>query len=402
MVRRILYPALVLAVLAGFAWALWPRPALVEAARIDRRTIEVQVAEEGTSRIREVFSVSAPILGRMVRLELHAGDRVTAGKTIVARLLPVAPALLDARSRRIAEATLQAAEAAVDLARAEVLRARAQLAFLKTEAERAVTLRSREAISERALEMAQLDQTVAEAGLVSAEANLTARERERDSARAALTDGDTDAMAPDCCTNVLAPASGTVLRVLTESEQVVQPGQPLLEIGDPSDIEIKVDLLSSDAVRVAPGAKAWIEGWGGPALPARVLNVDPSASTKVSALGIEEQRVKVTLGLEDAAGNASAGGAGLGDGYRVTARITLWKGGDLVAIPVGALFRTGADWATYVIEGGRAVQRTIALGERNDAFAQVTAGLQPGDLVILHPSDQITDGARVSTAPSQD
>lgn len=394
MIRRVTILAITLAVLGAFVWAFWPRPIPVETEVIARRDITVEVEDEGEARIREVFSVSAPIAGQMLRVELHAGDRVTAGETVVARIRPAAPALLDARSRRVAEATLQAAEAAVELARAEVTRAVAQLGFRQGDATRAASLRGRGAISERDYDMAQLDLSAAEAALASAKATLSVRERERDSAQAALSEDDAAGEAAVCCTEVMAPASGEVLRVLTESAQVVQPGQPLLEIGDPADMEIEVDLLSSDAVRVAPGAQATISEWGGPPLAARVLRIDPSATTRISALGIEEQRVRVVLGLDAAAARPD-----LGDGYRITARIKVWEGQGLTAIPIGALFRAGSDWATFVVTDGRAERRRITLGERNARYAAVTEGLEPGETVILHPSDQVADGVLVDLAP---
>jgi len=395
MIRRLTILTAALAILGGFLWAFWPRPVPVDTAVIESRTITVEVEEEGEARIREVFTVSAPIAGRMLRLELHAGDRVTAGKTVVARIRPAPPALLDARARRVAEATLQAAEAAVELARAEVTRTLAQLGFRQGDAVRAAELRGRGAISERDYDMAQLDLTAAEAAVASAKANLAVRERERDSAQAALSEDDAASEAAVCCTEVMAPASGEVLRVLTESAQVVQPGQPLLEIGDPADMEIEVDLLSSDAVRVAPGAQAVINGWGGEPLPARVLRIDPSATTRVSALGIEEQRVRVVLGFDEDGADRSE----LGDGYRITARIKVWEGEGLTAIPVGALFRAGSEWATFVVTDGRAVLRRITLGERNARHAAVTEGIAPGEAVILHPNDQVADGVRVEPAP---
>ena len=391
MVRRIVLAVLVLAVIGGFVWAFWPRPVPVETAVIGRHTIEVDIEEEGKSRIRDIFTVSAPIAGQMARLNLHSGDEVIRNETVVASIRPVAPALLDARSRRIAEAARDAAAAAVDLASAQLTQAEAQHDFAKAEAERAEVLIRRESISERAYEKARLDVLAAEAAVESARASLLVRERERESANAALMEGDAGAGDSRCCVEVLAPASGRILRVLTESEQVVGSGTPLVEIGDPTDIEIVVELLSADAVRVKQGAAATVQGWGGEVLTARVERVDPSAFTRVSALGIEEQRVTVILALE--------GGPelwqDLGDGFRVIARITLWRGEDLVAIPVGALFRDGADWATFRLEEGRAVVRKIELGQRNTEYAEVRAGLEPGDTVILHPSDRVETGVRV-------
>lgn len=391
MTRRLVILALVLALLGAFAWALWPSPIIVDTATIARQSITVEVEEEGTAQIREVFTVSSPIAGQMLRGQLHAGDRVVAGETVVARISPVAPALLDQRSRKVAEATLQAAEAALGLAEAELSRAKSQLAFRQADATRATALREKGTISDRDLDLAMLDLDAAEAALASAKANLAVRERERDSASAVLAAGEGE-VSTTCCTEIRAPASGRVLRVLVESEQVVQPGEPLLEIGDPADMEIVVELLSSDAVRIAPGAVATVEGWGGAALAAKVQRIEPAATTKVSALGIEEQRVKLVLVLT----GDPATWAGLGDGYRVTLRITVWNGEDLTAIPIGALFRAGSDWATYVVKDGRATLRRITLGERNDRLARVLTGLEPGDVVILHPNDQIAEGAAVT------
>lgn len=393
--RRLIYVALLLVLVAGFAWALWPRPVGVETAVISRQDIAVHVEEEGKSRIREIFTVSAPIAGRMSRVDLHAGDAVIQGETVVARIRPAAPALLDARARRVAEAARDAAAAAVDLARAQLAQAEAQRTFLRGEADRAAALAARGAVSERAYDKAALDLTAAEAAVESAQASLVVRERELESASAALIVGEAAAEGTDCCTEVRAPATGEVLRVLTESEQVVQPGQPLMEIGDPADIEIEVELLSSDAVRVEPGATATVEGWGGPPLGAEVERIDPSATTKVSALGIEEQRVTAILRLS----GENAASSALGDGYRVTVRITVWEGSALVAVPVGALFRSGSSWAAYVVREGRASLSPIEIGQRNSDFAEVRSGLAEGDVVILHPNDQIADGVRVAAAP---
>jgi HlyD family secretion protein len=219
------------------------------------------------------------------------------------------------------------------------------------------------------------------------------REKELDSALAVLKPEGGEVK---CCVSILAPVSGRVLRVLTESEQVVQPGTPILELGDPGNLEIVVDLLSRDAVRVRDGALATITGWGGPPIAARVTRVEPSAATRVSALGIDEQRVTVVLALDGTA----ADWAQLGHGFRVIARIAIWRQDGVLTIPVGALFRDGRDWATYVVRDDRAVLQRIELGERNADLAQVTAGLQSGDRVVLHPSDQVEDGIRVMALPA--
>lgn len=392
--RRILPVLAVLALLGLAVWALLPRPVEVDVAAISPRTIAVTVEEEGTAEIREVFVVSAPIAGRLRRSDLHAGDPVVAGKTVVAAIGPAAPALLDARSRAVAEASLAAAEAAVDLARAQVVQARATLGFRRAEADRAAALFDRAAIARHVLDLALLERDTAEAALQSAEASLAVRGRERDSA-AAVLDGTISAAAEACCVTVTAPVSGQVLRVLTEDEQVVGPATPLVEIGDPADLRVRVDLLSRDAVRVRPGAEARITGWGGPDLTAVVERIEPAAETRISALGIDEQRVQVLLRLT---GDAK-GRQGLGHGYRVVARITLMTVPEALSIPVGALFRDGSDWATFVVTDGTADLRRIALGERDDEFAQVVQGLAAGEEVILHPNDLVSAGVSVTARP---
>lgn len=392
MLRRLITMLLALAVLAALVWAFWPRPVSVETAVIGRRDIEVFIEEEGKSRIRDVFTVSAPITGQMLRVNLNAGDQVVEKLTVIASIQPADPGLLDARSRRVTEAAVAAAQAGVDLTTAELHQAEAQLAFLQGELARATKLVERGTISERAFQKAKLDADTAAAALESAKAALMVRKRQLESAQAALIEGSGGGSTTTCCTEVRSPVSGRVLRILTESEQVVQAGTPLAEIGDPTDVEIAADLLSRDAVQIKVGAPAMIEGWGGGPLAAKVIRIDPSATTKVSALGIEEQRVPVVLDLE----GDPATWAGLGHGFRVVARILLWRGENLLAVPIGALFRQGDDWMVFAVEDGRARLRRVELGARNAEFAEVTRELSEGELVILHPSDAVEEGVAVA------
>lgn len=389
--RRLILAIAVLALLAGIVWAFLPRPVAVEVAEAGPRTIVVAVTEEGEARIRDVFTLSAPIGGKLRRIGLRAGDPVVAQETVVATIGPAAPALLDARARGVAEATRSAAQSAVDLAVAQVAQAEAALEFMTSEADRSRSLFERTAISKRVLDAAVLEQRTAQAALDSAKANLAVRRRELESAEAVLGTGD-PYCAETTCIDIIAPVSGRVLRVLTENEQVVQPGTPIMEIGNPGNLEIAVDLLSRDAVRVREGSEAEITGWGGAPLAARVQRIEPSARTRVSALGIDEQRVRVILHL----GGDPTDWQLLGHGFRVIAHINLWKGEDVLSIPVGALFRDGSDWAIYAVENGRARLRIITLGERNESYAQVLSGVKAGDQVILHPSDLIADGVAVS------
>jgi HlyD family secretion protein len=250
-------------------------------------------------------------------------------------------------------------------------------------------LARRETISQRALDQARFEVATAESGLASAEATLEVRRRELASAEAGLIQpGSPMIESATCCINVMAPIDGQVLRVLVESEQVVQPGTPLIEIGNPGDLEVVVDLLSRDAVRVEPGAEARIGGWGGgEEFAARVLRVEPSAFTKVSALGIEEQRVRTIL---EFTGNSEAQRR-LGHNFRVVARIAVWQADDVLTVPLGALFRDAESWAVFVVENGAAMLRRVAIGERTMRKAQILAGLEVGEHVILHPSDRIAD-----------
>ena len=392
--RRLIPAVALLAVIGFLVWAFLPRPVEVELAQVAPRNLEVAVEQDGVARIREVFTVSATIAGKLQRISLHAGDSVTEMKTVVASIGPTAPALLDSRARAVAEATEAAAQAAVDLAQAQLSQAEATLEFSVSEANRSTALLEKSTISQRIYDNAIRDEKTAQAMVDSARANLSVRQKELESARAVLQAGET-AGAGSCCVDLLAPATGRVLRILTESEQVVQPGTPILEIGDPENMEIVVDLLSRDAVRVKPGATATITDWGGPPIAAKVDRVEPSAETKVSALGIEEQRVKVILRLTD----PYAKWQELGHGFRVIARIVLWRGSDVLTIPVGALFRDGTNWAAYVLRDGKAKLQDISIGERNEDYAQVLEGLSAGDRVILHPSDVISDGTAVTPVP---
>ncbi|MGE0768524.1 MAG: efflux RND transporter periplasmic adaptor subunit [Hyphomicrobiaceae bacterium] len=381
-------------VCATLAWALWPKPVSVDVARISRGPLLVAVEDEGKTRIKHVYTVSAPITGKLVRLSLEAGDRVGKDATTVAIIEPMAPAFLDIRTQRELEAHVEAAKAAVTLAEAEANQAAAELAFAQSELARASALVRTNAISERALERARIDVETRQAAHARAKANLEVRQRELESAKARL-------IAPEeawkgevpegCCVTVKAPVSGRVLRVLQESERVVAAGTPLIEIGDPENLELVVDLLSTDAVKVAEGASAAVDGWGGTPLIARVTRVEPAGFTKVSALGIEEQRVRTILDLQ----GPSNGAKKLGHEYRVFVRIWVYEAASAIRVPISALFRRGEQWATYVVQNGRAIATSIDIGQRNSAFAEVLTGLAEGTVVVLHPSDKVQDRTRV-------
>lgn len=398
--RTIIVSVLALIVLAAIAHLFWPHPVPVDLAPVARGGLRVTVNDEGRTRVRDVYVVSSPLPGRVRRIDVEVGDPVTAAETLLASINPTKPGFLDVRSHAQAEAVVKAAEAAAALARAEAKREQAELVFARSDLERARTLVAKNTISQRALERAELDVKIREAALASATAALDVRQFELEQARAALI-MPMDVPGPDshlqCCVEIRAPVTGAVLRLLHESEGVVVAGTPLLEIGDPRDLEIIADLLSTDAVKISADADVTIERWGGEGLlRGRVKRVEPYGFTKVSALGIEEQRVNVIIDLTDPPERWRA----LGHGYRVDVAITLWQDDDILKLPLGALFRDGEAWAVFLATDGRAAVRHVEIGHRNEHFAELTTGLDAGDLVVLHPSDRLSDG--ISITPRKD
>ena len=381
-----------LAAAAGIAWFLMPQPIPVETAAVSKGRFVASVDEDGKTRIRQRYVVAAPLAGRLTRVRLKAGDPVAADDVVAAILPPPAP-LLDPRSRREAEERLGTAEAALERSKATVERAQAQAGQARTDLDRTRTLASSGASTVQALERAELAQRIADRDLRAAEFQDHAAGHEVAQAKALLGRYRDGVDAPTELWNVTAPVSGVVLKVLQESETVVQSGMPLMEIGDPRDLEIVTDVLSTDAVEIRPGAEVAIEHWGGPGvLSGRVRRVEPAAFTKVSTLGVEEQRVNVLIDVL----SPPQQWTGLGDGYQVDTRITVFTQDDIEIIPAGALFRRGDSWSVYVADNGRAQSRTIELLRRSRGFAAVRKGLAQGERVIVYPSDQISPGVRVS------
>lgn len=395
-IKRILLAVAVVVIAGGLVYALRPLPIPVDTAEVRAGPLEVTVDEEGVTRIREVYTVSAPVAGEVRRSPREVGDEVRAGETIVAVILPGDPPFLDARTRRELSAAVAAAEAAVLLAEAEVRRAKSLLAYAEAELRRKEQLRETDTISAQALEKARLDVATGKAAVASKHAALEFRRRELESAEARLIGPenfeDLSDDPEDCCVTVTAPVDGRVLNILRESEQRVGAGEPLLQIGDPHDLEIVAELLSSDAVRVAKGAEAYIENWGGATLKATVKRIEPAGFEKVSALGIEEQRVNTVLDFIDPQETRRQ----LGHDYRVFVRIVTWSSESVLQVPISALFRQGSDWAVFAVVDGEAHLEIVQVGHRNSGFAEVKSGLEAGAQVILHPSDRIVDGVRVT------
>ena len=306
----------------------------------------------------------------------------------------MSPSFIDVRSREEIQAAVAAADAAVTFAEAEIRRIEAALEFSHDELKRALSLSRTGTISSRTLDKAKLDVATNEAGLASARAQLGVRRSERASVAARLIDpanvpAETN---PTCCIQIRAPVSGRVLKIVQDSEAVVAAGAPLLEIGDPLDLEVVADLLSTDAVQIAPGSPVLIDGWGGLPIQGTVARVDPAGFVKVSALGIEEQRVRTTI---DFAG-ASKAWSRLGHDYRVIVHVTVWKADQALTVSVGSLFRRGNDWAVFSVRAGRARATLVRIGHRNAQLAEVLSGLSAGDRVVLHPSDKVKEGAAVA------
>jgi HlyD family secretion protein len=387
-------PLLVLLALALF-WLFRPRPVPVDLAAVQHGPMQVTVTEDGETRVRDVFVVSAPVAGLMRRIDLEVGDPVQARQTVIARIEPVDPAFLDPRSVAEARAARDAAAAARSFARAQLQRAQAEHEFATLEYQRIESLAQRQTVSQNERDAAQSRARTAAAVVEEARAALKMRESEHAQAQARLlTPANLSRRNEDCdCVQVFSPVSGTVLRVMTESEGVVPSGAPLVEVGDPLQLEVVVDLLSPDAVRVREGQRALIEAWGGETpLEGKVRRVEPFGFLKVSALGIEEQRVNVHIQLVDPRERWSR----LGHGYRVEPRIVLWEAADVLQVPLSALFRHGERWAVFLAADGRAVLREIAVGRQNGVSAEILSGLEPGQQLVLHPGDRVADGVRIT------
>ena len=381
----------IVAVVGGLiALVLWPSSIPVDVAAVSRGPLVVTVNEEGRTRVRERYVVSAPVTGRVQRIELEPGDAVRKGD-VVAVVRAETAALLDARARAEAEAAVAAAQAAVGRARADEERLRTALTQAQRELARTRTLVGGGALAPQELERREDDVKTAREAVAAASFSVRAAQSDLQRAEAHLASPRPDAPAGRVVT-VAAPIAGTVLRRLRESESIVPAGEPLLEIGNPADLEVVADLLSTDAVRVRSGTRAIVERWGGEQqLDARVRRVEPAGFTKISALGVEEQRVNVVLDFLDAADAWKA----LGDAYRVEVAIVLWEARDVLRVPTAALFREGNDWAVYTIEGNRARRAALTLGHQTAQAAEVTSGLQEGQRVVVHPPDTLADGARI-------
>ena len=379
---------------AGLAlWAFAPRPVEVEVVPVVRGPFEKTVDEDGKTRVRERYVVSAPLAGRLLRIELEAGDKVERG-TLLAVLVPTAPTLLDARTVQELGERVGFAEASRERARAGVERARVALDLARSELERNRNLAAQGFTSAQALERAERETELKAKELAAAEFDDHAADHQLALARAALArarSGTAERGAGERW-EIRSPVAGSVLRVAQESEAVVPAGAALVEIGDPRNLEVVVDVLTADAAMIQPGADVVLDrGAGAKALAGRVRRVEPAAFTKVSALGVEEQRVNVVIDIVA----PPAEWQNLGEAFRVDARIVVDRRADALSVPTGAIFRHGDSWAVFVVDAGRARLREVQAGPRGGARTLVASGLQAGEQVIVYPGESVRDGVRV-------
>jgi len=392
--RVITWGVLCVLLVAGIVYAFWPRPVLVDLVVVERGPLTVTVDEDGETRVHDVFIVSSSLAGRLRRIERDVGDEVLAGKTVVAQIEPIDPSFLDVRTEAEAKAALQAAIAAKTLSEARLREAQADLDFARAELQRARKLVPNVTITERALDEAQRAFRARNATVATIKAEIKMRDSEIARARASLVSPvQTQKLKGACdCIPILAPVSGRILRLIRQSEGVVQAGDALMEVGNPQDLEIVADFLSTDAVKVEPGQRVIIDEWGGAdPLAGRVRRVEPYGFTKVSALGIEEQRVNVIIDFVDPPDRWQR----LGHGFRVEVRVVIWESQSVMKLPLTALFRSGDQWMVFVDVGGQARRRTVRIGRGNGLQAEITEGLKEGEKVILHPSDRVSEGVRI-------
>ena len=372
----------------GFAWAFWPRAIAVDAASVTRDDMTVTVSDDGMTRVRDVFVLSAPLDGTMTRVEVEPGDVVTEGETVIATIRPLLPPLLPARTTAQLQSAVASAEAALTAARADAERLRAEHTRLERDLGRAKKLLETATVSRQAVDNAEAAEREGYLALRAAEAVIGVRRQELAAARAALM--PSEAQNANDTVAIVAPLSGQILSVDRESEGPIAQGTPIVQIGDLNSLECVADFLSEEAVRVKPGDPVLFTDWGGDPLPGRVRRVEPAGFTKISALGIEEQRVNIIMDLDTPADRRN-----LGHGYRFVANIAVWEGNDRLVVPMAALFRDADGWAVFVIGDGRAVWHTVEVGHTNRTYAEILGGLTAGDRVIVHPPRQLERGARV-------
>lgn len=393
-IGRSILVIILVAIVAGVVYSMRPKPTAVDVVTVASGPLKVTVDGEGRTRVKDRYVIMSTVHGDLARIELEVGDEVTE-QTIVARIEPTAPPLLDARQREELKAQERASAAAARQAKATMARAEAAAAHARRELESAKRLLASGTLSARELDAAELDADVAVKDLDSARFGARVAEYEHDMAKAATgrVDGTAKITMPQQPLDIHAPIAGKVLHIVRTSEGVVQPGESLVEVADATALEVVLDVLTAEAVEITVGDAVEITQWGGEEpLHGHVVLIEPAAFTKVSALGVEEQRVNVIVELEEPPETWNR----LGDGFRVEAAVTIWEADSVLAVPVSALFRVDGAWAVFVARDGVAEVRTLTTGRRNDFDIQVESGVEAGEQIIVHPSDAIADGSLVA------
>jgi len=370
---RIFWIAAGVLAIVAIGVSMLPDPIAVDVAQADRGDVRVEVVDEGRTRMHDVYVISAPVTGRVLRVTVEPGDQVNAN-AVVARMSRAAAGFLDTRSAMQARAAVTAAEA-------QLRSATSEQALAEREHRRNMELVEKKLISTSAADQS-------EARLNAARASRDAAKAEVERARSALLEAD---RIGGSMVDVTSPSAGRVLRVPQESEAVITAGTPIVEVGDPDHVEVVAEFLSQDAVRMRPGARGQIENWGGTAVPAVVERVEPVARTKISALGVEEQRTNVILQFDPHAPEQLQA-----HDFRVDARVIIDEAENAIRVPLGALFRNGNGWAVYKVVDDKAVLTTVEPTQSDGRFRAIASGVSEGEKVIVFPSSAITDGVRVT------
>ncbi|MBU1743550.1 MAG: HlyD family efflux transporter periplasmic adaptor subunit [Proteobacteria bacterium] len=391
--RRTLFViGVILVVVAATIYGFLPKAVEVDLVAVSRGPLQVTIEEEGRTRLKERFVVSAPTAGYMRRIDAKVGDPVRKGQILVA-LEPLRSQPLDPRSRAEAEATVFAAQAGLDAAIEQERAAAADADYMEKRLERIANLYSKRYVAQDQRDQTASEAKKARAVQLSAKAAVEVSRSELERAKTVLKNFPPEGIAEKANTvYVSSPVSGAVIKIYRESEGAVNVGDPLMEIGDSKNLEVRIELLSSDAVKIKKGGAVFFKRWGGEgALTGRVRIVEPAGFTKVSSLGVEEQRVLVIADITSPPETWRL----LGDGYRMEAHFMVWEGKDVLQIPAGGLFRSGKEWAVFVEDNGKARQRTLEVGQRNGLTAEIVSGLKEKERVVAHPDDSIMNGTPI-------
>jgi len=390
--RRIFIITVAVIIVLAVAYGFMPKPLPVDVAQVLRGPMRVTIDEEGKTRVRDRFVISAPVAGYLRRIELEVGDPVKRGQ-VVAELEPLRSSVLDPRARAEALAAVSSAQAGLHAAKENAHAAESAAEYAKKNFERQKKLFGMGYIARDTIEQADADAKRTEASLLSAEAAVKVARSDLERAQSLLGHSAAEGAADrERIVAVRAPAAGRLLKLHHESEGVVNSGDPIIDTGDPEKIEVKVEVLSADAVRIKTGTPVLFERWGGAEpLSGAVRIVEPAAFTKVSSLGVEEQRVLVIADITSLPETWKR----LGDAYRVEASFIIWEGRDVLQVPASALFRKGEGWAVFIYENRRARLKEVIVGHRNGLVAEIVSGIAEKEMVITHPDELIKDGSRV-------